>query len=155
MKIKIFILAAALTAALVSCDKKHHDEEGHEHEEAASAEDSMNWEAMDSFHLLMAECYHPFKDSSNLEPAKKYAGELAESAVSWSEQSLPASVNTEEVKAMVMALKESTAHFATTVAGGDDAVTAEELEKIHDDFHKIQEAWYTARHPEAESSEHH
>ena len=31
------------------------------------------WKEMDDFHTIMAASFHPFKDSSNLEPAKQNA----------------------------------------------------------------------------------
>ena len=148
---KMFIFSACL-AVLVACGTKPSDDH-HEHE--GEAEELLNWEAMDKFHLIMAECYHPFKDSANLEPARKYAQELAEHAEAWVAQPLPAVVDNDEVKQMLSTLKEGTQHFASTVASGTDDEIVAELEKIHDDFHKIQEAWYsTKNHGAAEDHEH-
>ena len=142
MKANKLLIVLSFLIALVACGTKHSEDH---HEQEGQAEEVLNWDAMDKFHLIMAECYHPFKDSSNLEPAKKYAQELADHAVSWVDQPLPSVVDNEEVKAMLVVLKEGAQHFATTVAGGNDEEIASELEKIHDDFHKIQEAWYSSK----------
>lgn len=148
------ILVLSFLVGFSSCNKKH-TEDLHEHDSDVSASgDPMNWDEMDAFHLLMAECFHPFKDSANLAPAKQYAQELADKAQAWSSAPVPAIVDTDEVKGMIQSLKESTSHFAETVKTGDDKTIEEELNRIHDDFHRIQEAWYSARHGEA-GSEHH
>ncbi len=53
--------------------KDAHDSEDHHHEEAAGDE---KWAAMDEFHTLMAESFHPYKDTANLAPAKANAAVL-------------------------------------------------------------------------------
>ncbi len=52
------------------------------------------WIAMDDFHLIMAESFHPFKDSANVDPARKNALILASAAAQWlaSPLSLTASI---------------------------------------------------------------
>ena len=66
---------------------------------ASSESSSDEWPEMDSFHMIMAEAFHPYKDSSNVEPAKKMVEEMAQAAASWQAAPLPDKVNNDEVKA--------------------------------------------------------
>lgn len=130
------LLLAATVLMIMSCTSKH------------SAPES--WEEMDKFHLIMAECFHPYKDSSNLEPAKRLAQEMSVSAKAWNAAKLPASVDTDDVKSMLGSLEKETADFVTIVKSEDDEAIAKLLTDIHNEFHHLQEAWYSAR-----SDEHH
>lgn len=105
-------------------------------------EEQMEWPEMDAFHLIMAESFHPYKDSGNLEPAKRYAAEMAQSAAKWAEAPLPEKVNKPEVKEKIGLLKAGTADFAVIVQNGDDAQIGEALTSLHDLFHELQDAWY-------------
>lgn len=125
----ILYLLAVVTLAW-ACSKKE------------KAEEQMEWPEMDAFHLVMAESFHPFKDSGNLEPAKRYAAELAQSAAKWADAPLPEKVNKPEVKEKIALLKSGTAHFAVIVQNGDDTQIGEALTSLHDLFHELQEAWY-------------
>jgi hypothetical protein len=127
-----------LLAAVVACSTKKESAEEATQETAASDE----WAMMDEFHMIMAESFHPYKDSANLAPAKSLAPEMAEVAGRWSESALPEKVNTPEVKASLDQLKNATAAFVTTVEAGDDEAIARELKTLHDLFHGIQDAWY-------------
>lgn len=121
-------------------------EEGtHEHHDVAKEE----WEEMDNFHTVMADAFHPYMESSNLEPAKTNAPALAASAAKWSESTLPEKMNNDQAKAKLQQLKADAATFAETVKAGDDKAIAESLTKLHDLFHEIQELWYGA------SADHH
>lgn len=100
------------------------------------------WPEMDAFHFVMAESFHPFKDSANLEPAKAQAAELAASATTWANAPLPEKVNTDEVKADLAQLKTDASAFAELVQEGDSEKIGEALTALHDQFHKLQEAWY-------------
>jgi len=131
----LFSVAALLT--LFACGGGKHD---HQHE-AANSNDSV-WTGMDEFHLVMAESFHPFKDSSNLEPAKKYAPEMDSVAGVWLAAARPEKVNTEEVKAKLEKLKTDTKLFAETVKVEADSTIAKSLTDLHDQFHALQEAWY-------------
>jgi len=129
------------SAVLISCSNKKH--EGHEQaEEATGQTDSDEWPSMDSFHMVMAEAFHPYKDSSNLEPAKKLAEEIAIEAEKWASSPLPEKVNTEAVKAHLSQLKTDTRSLADQIKGGaaDEALGAS-LKALHDSFHSIMEAW--------------
>ena len=140
MKIKLIILSIACCIALVSCsDKKHEEEETAEVEETM---DSDEWSDMDSFHMIMAEAFHPYKDSTNLEPAKQLAEEMAQEADEWASASLPDKVNTEAVKALLTQLKTDTRSLADQIKNGaTDETIGASLKALHDSFHGIMEAW--------------
>ncbi|HEY0655693.1 MAG TPA: hypothetical protein VGD65_21310 [Chryseosolibacter sp.] len=142
------LLAVTIATFVFACGAKK--EEGHDHEHEAAAGDEKEWKQMDDFHMIMAETFHPFKDSANLEPVKSRAGELASSAESWSNSELPEKVDTDEMKSKLESLKSETATLASSVSGGDDKVIGEQLTKVHDIFHEIQEVWYGG-----EKHEHH
>jgi hypothetical protein len=107
------------------------------------------WESMDKFHMVMAESFHPYKDSANLAPAKANAAAMADAAREWLNAPLPEKVNTARVKAQLLQLKTDTETFVTTVASDDDKAIGESLNVLHDLFHEIQEAWYS------DGAEHH
>ena len=131
-------------AVACSGDKKEAAEK-HEHagEHEAKSED---WKEMDEFHMVMAESFHPYKDSSNLEPAKAKAVEMAAAADKWASAPLPEKVNNDEVKAKLGQLKTETAAFAETVKSADDQKIGESLTSLHDLFHELQETWYGGHH---------
>ncbi len=104
---------------------------------------SEDWKEMDDFHMVMAEAFHPYKDSSNLEPAKQHASELMEAAEKWSQAPVPAKFEEDdEVKFKLNQLKIDAATFAKVVETGDDKAIGESLTKLHDLFHELQESWY-------------
>lgn len=135
MKIKLFI-TALLLMAIVACTKK----------EEASQEavaDATEWPEMDSFHMVMAEAFHPYKDSTNLAPAKLLAEEMALEAEKWIAAPLPEKVNTEEVKSMLDQLKTDTRAFADKVKNGAvDEELGTDLTALHDRFHALMETWH-------------
>ncbi len=105
--------------------------------------ESADWKEMDSFHMIMAEAFHPFKDSSNLAPAKKLAEEMALEAEKWSAASLPSKVDNQEVKASLEKLKVDTRALADLIkSGADDQSVGASLNSLHDSFHGIMEAWH-------------
>lgn len=103
------------------------------------------WPTLDKYHLTMAEAFHPYKDSANLEPARKLATELAQSADAWASEELPARINNAETKALLEALKTSSHRLADQVNAGapNDSIGAA-LTALHDRFHHITEAWHGA-----------
>ena len=110
---------------------------------------------MQSFHLVMADAYHPYKDSSNLAPARSLAKELMEQASIWSEAPLPEKVSTEEMKTKLSELKDGTWNLVNmNIENAPDSVFAARLVELHDVFHKIQEGWYGAG-KEGEDHDHH
>ncbi|MBX2945353.1 MAG: hypothetical protein KF725_05930 [Cyclobacteriaceae bacterium] len=104
------------------------------------------WPLMDEFHMVMAESFHPFKDSANIAPAIAHAAEMAALAEKWSNAELPSKVNNDEVKTNLQTLKTETAAFAELVQGGDEAAIGAALKDLHDLFHKLQDAWYHGEH---------
>lgn len=122
---------------VTSCASKKDESFDHPHEEAET-----DWKEMDAFHLVMAETFHPYKDSSNLEPAKSRAAELMDAADRWASAELPAKVDNPEVKEKLQQLKSQVATLAGSVRTADEDMIAEQLTQVHDTFHEIQEAWY-------------
>jgi hypothetical protein len=142
-KFTLIILAGLAFA----CGAKKEDDHGHEH---AAEGDAKEWKQMDEFHMVMAETFHPFKDSVNLEPVKSRASELAASAETWSQSELPEKVDNDDMKAKLEGLKAETSTLVSTISGGDDKAIGDQLTKVHDLFHEIQEMWYGG-----EKHEHH
>ena len=133
MKNQILILV--LLASSFACStRNHHDEKG-------------EWKELNSFHKIMAEAFHPLKDSGNVAPAKKLAIQLAEEADRWASSSLPEKVNNEEMKANLEKLKAETKSLADEIGkGASDDVVKERLSSLHNQFHKIMEAWQGDSH---------
>jgi|SRR5688572_15851541 len=100
------------------------------------------WPEMDEFHMVMAESFHPYKDSANMEPAKANAAEMARVADKWASAALPEKVNNDEVKASLAQLKTDATAFTQIAQSGDSTKIGEALTNLHDVFHKLQEAWY-------------
>lgn len=125
----------ALVFCVISCASKKE-------ESTDQATEEKEWKDMDDFHAIMAETFHPYKDSANLEPVKSRAGELAAAAEKWAGASLPEKVNNDEMKGRLGQLKSETASLAQLTSTGDDTTVGDQLTKVHDLFHEIQEAWY-------------
>lgn len=137
------IMFVMLVLILIGCASKK--EEGHDHGDA-HVEDQSVWEPMDAFHMVMAETFHPFKDSANLEPVKSRAAELVREANKWVDAPLPEKVDTDQVKATLQKLKEEAITLAESVKTADDNVIGDQLSQLHDTFHELQEAWYGGHH---------
>ena len=115
--------------------------------ESNSEKDSDEWPEMDSYHMIMSDAYHPFKDSANLEPAKRLAEEMALEAVRWQESSLPAKVDNSDMKVQLEKLKMESRTFADQVkANVSDTELGNSLTGLHESFHKIMESWYGEKH---------
>ncbi len=130
---KISILILGLLVLACATKKEEH---------SAEAEDQKVWQEMDDYHMIMAETFHPFKDSANLEPAKTRAGELAAAADQWLKSDLPKKVDNDEMKSRLTELSEQSALLVEKVSAGNDTEIGEQLNKVHDLFHEIQEHWY-------------
>lgn len=128
----IFLLVAGCSS------KKEKDPEL----DSPVVKDQSVWKEMDDFHLVMAETFHPFKDSANLEPVKMRAAELAVAANKWVDAPLPEKVDNEQVKASLEKLKAQAANLAESVKTADDNVISNQLTDLHDTFHELQEMWY-------------
>jgi len=114
---------------------------------AESSSDSTNetdrkeWKGMENFHVLMAESFHPYRDSANLKPVKRLAGKMIVSANSWMNEKLPKKVDTDQVKQLLIDLHEEAQALADLVEVGDDLAIGESLTSMHDTFHLLQEEW--------------
>ncbi len=140
MKFKILVLVSIFAIGFSACSKKE-TVEAHPEEEM-SAVDPNEWPEMDSFHMIMAESFHPYKDSANLEPLKRLAEEMAVEAEKWSSTSLPTKVNSDATKALLNQLKSDTRALADKIKGGaSDEEIGAALKSLHDSFHGIMEAW--------------
>jgi hypothetical protein len=132
--ISIYTVVIALMV-LVACTSKK--------ESATTSQSLDEWKDMDSFHMIMAEAFHPYKDSSNLEPVRKLAEEMATEASKWADASLPEKVNNENVKQQLQKLKTDTRALSDLIkSGGDENSIGASLNSLHDNFHKIMEAWH-------------
>jgi len=132
-----FVVLAGISLVLACSGKKEEATHDHEHEANQEA-----WKEMDDFHMVMAEAFHPFMDSSNLEPAKKMASSLAEMAAKWTASPVPEKADVEVIKPKLEQLSTDAVAFSETIKTGDDKQIAEQLTKLHDLFHEIQEDWY-------------
>lgn len=149
----IYIFAELLMAlAMFSCSAKKEAREPGHHRPPDEAEE---WTQMDDFHMIMAETFHPYKDSANLEPVKARAMELLKYADQWLIAPLPAQVDTEEVKARLKEIRADAQKLAESVKSSDDNKIAEHLTRLHDTFHELQEHWYEGgRHTGTPSHQH-
>lgn len=138
-KLMLKYLALFFLVSLMACSGK---QEAAEESASESAVESEDWAMMDEFHMVMAQSFHPFKDSANIEPAIAHAEEMAAMAEKWSNSELPERVNNESVKADLEALKNATGVFVQTSQSGDAEQIGAALTELHDLFHKLQEAWY-------------
>jgi hypothetical protein len=137
-KLLLISVYFVLIAIIMACASKK-EESGDQH---LAVDDPEIWEEMDAFHMVMAETYHPFKDSANLEPVKTRASELMAAANEWILAPLPVKVDNDEVRSNLEKLKDEASALAETVKTSDDSVIAEQLTQLHDTFHQLQEAWY-------------
>jgi hypothetical protein len=141
------IFTLLLILALIACSTKNSDDK-------ASYEE---WKEMQSFHLIMADAFHPYKDSANLAPAKTLAKEMSEEAAKWLSAPLPEKVNDEEMKSKLQNLNAGSQGFLKLVTDNSaDSVVAQSLTDLHHLFHEIQEGWYGAgKEKEGDHKEHH
>lgn len=134
-------LIFGLITVTSGCTSKKDNHGDHDSASAASHEE---WKEMDDFHMVMAEAFHPFKDSSNLEPAKNYADSLVSTAERWAESPLPEKFKgDDEIKFKLNQLKVDASTFADVARTGDDKSVGQSLTKLHDLFHELQESWYS------------
>ena len=140
MKNAISVLTLLAFVCACSVKEKHH-------------EGMKEWKELDSFHTIMAKAFHPLKDSGNVAPAKKLAGDLADEAERWAAAALPEQVNNDEMKSDLEKLKTDSRSLADDIAkGASDDIIKEKLTALHDQFHKIMEA-SQGHHEEGEDHE--
>src|SRR5688500_17202936 len=138
MMIKTAFIHLALMTTIVlsvSCSNKKESTDDYSQSSEVSEDD---WKEMDDFHMVMAESFHPYKDSANLEPAKQNASALAASAEKWVAAPLPAKFEgDDEIKFKLNQLHQDALSFVETVNSGDDKAIGESLTKLHDLFHEL------------------
>lgn len=139
MKRPYAVLCVLLGVCFFSCGGKKGEDQEHRH--GISAEEG-DWKEMDEFHMIMAETFHPYKDSANLEPARTRASELAAAADQWASAPLPPRMDNEQIKTKLQALRLQAEALAERARTEDDDAVGEQLTKVHDTFHELQEAWY-------------
>jgi hypothetical protein len=146
MKKQQFIVSGSIVMLVLvfACSGKkegaENQEAGHGDHHATAGEE---WKEMDDFHMIMAESFHPYKDSSNLDPAKQNADALVASAEKWANAPLPEKFkDDEEIKFKLEQLKTDASSFSALAKSGDDKAIGESLTKLHDLFHTIMESWY-------------
>jgi hypothetical protein len=141
------ILIASLILFIAACGGKKTE----------SAETEMKeWKQMDDFHMIMAESFHPYKDSSNLAPAKLMAKEMADAAVEWAGAELPEKVRNDEMKATLEKLNiGSQALLKLVTENAADSLVGKSLGDLHHTFHEIQEGWYGKGDKKEKEHEHH
>lgn len=131
LAIRIILLMISISFFLASCSGKKE-----------SSNEMNTWEAMDAYHFIMAECYHPLKDSANLAPARSNAELLATEADKWAASVFPARMDNEEMKSLIESLRANSRSFADQVKSGTpDSVLAASLTSLHSEYHHIMEAW--------------
>ena len=128
-----------ITLFLLGCASKRDSSQ--DNQDARTADDS-EWRGMDDFHMIMAETFHPYKDSADLEPAKARASELMVAAETWASAPLPAKVDNREMKRKLQQLTSEAGTLAQSVKSADDKTIGEQLTQLHDTFHEIQDEWY-------------
>ena len=137
-KIQTFLLLAIF--GLSCCNSSQQNSTVNETSE--SSEEANEWPAMDEFHMIMAESFHPYMDSGNLEPAKKNAEEIASMAKAWTMAPLPSRVDNENVKQKLAELVSESKLLVKTKNEGTDQEMGVKLNHLHDIFHEIQDEWY-------------
>ncbi len=138
------VAIVVLLSFCAACSHKEH------HEEKAE------WKELDSFHKIMADAFHPLKDSGNLAPAKKLATQLAEEAERLASSSLPEKLSNDEMKSNLEKLKTDSKALADEISkGATDDTIKQRLGALHDQFHKIMEASQGGHEDDEESEPHH
>lgn len=130
----IMVLSAAISL-VVSCSGKNEKSQTIQVEED-------EWAGMDEFHMAMAESFHPFRDSSNVEPARIHAKEMVALADQWIAAERPAKVDNDDVTQLLTQLRTEAANLAELVGQADDEQIGSSLTNLHDIFHHLQEKWY-------------
>lgn len=111
----------------------------------SASSDIQEWSLMDEFHMVIAESFHPYMDSGNLEPARKHAQEMQLLAEKWSKASLPERVNNNDVRNKLNELAAEAKVFNRLIQSGNETEMGEKLDHLHHIFHELQDAWYRSR----------
>lgn len=141
MSYRHILFLTLVIAALSRCSKTEKESSGVSHD------DESEWVEMDSFHLIMAEAFHPYKDSANLEPVKRLADQLVQEADQWASVQLPGKVNNDEMKAQLNRLKADTRALSAMIqSGASDEEIGAKLQALHGSFHGIMNTWSEGPH---------
>ncbi|HTE33753.1 MAG TPA: hypothetical protein VK666_25405 [Chryseolinea sp.] len=143
--IRHLVLPCILLVAVACGSKQGHDDHH-------DADTTTTWAGMDEFHQVMAESFHPFKDSANLLPAKANAHAMAAAAQVWGRSPVPSKVDRPEVSEKLDQLQSDAIAFEQTAQSGSDEEVGRSLTALHTLFHQLEEAWYGG---EESHSEHH
>ncbi len=134
--VKLFIIVIT-SGLLFSCRSTNEDSS------------SSDWKALDSYHNVLAEVFHPLKDSGNVEPARRLLPLLREKGDSLALASLPGKVNNLEMKSLINKITLDTRSLADDIkSGASDSVIALKLNPIHDQFHRIHHLWNSGKEHE-------
>jgi len=138
----MILIPGFLTACSVNTE--HSDASGDDGQKITE------WPEMEAFHNVMAECYHPYMDSANLEPAKRKSKAMASAAKKWAGSPLPPMADNDEIRSLLHQLETETDSFVLTASGNDDDATGRALTSVHGIFHKIGESWHAAQEADGE-----
>jgi hypothetical protein len=132
----LFSIILILVLSFTSCTHKENHEQ---HSEEVKSE---AWPQLDSFHTLMSEAFHPYKDSANLEPVKRLAEDMAKNAEEWVAAPLPEKVSNDDMQLKLQQLQAGTRILADKIKeGASDVEIGSLLQSLHDSFHGIMEMW--------------
>lgn len=145
LSIKPLLLVTVMAVVCLSCGSGS----------GKSDEGVRDWAEMDAYHMLMAEAFHPYMDSSNLEPAKKLAPQLLEDAKEWESSKLPSRVNNETTKASLRRLTTLAEKLNQDIQSADDSAIGSSLDSLHEVFHELQNHWYAAAGANSGHDHHH
>ncbi len=138
--VPFFLILGISLTVIMACSSKKGDRE------TMASQGREDWPEMESFHMVMAEAYHPYKDSANLEPIKSLAENLAKESATWAAAAPPPAVDNEEVKAMLEKLKTDCRGLADQIkAGAPNEQIGASLTALHESFHTILEAWHHSK----------
>jgi len=130
---KIMLSSLFILVIISSCSTKSN----------VSTEVSNEWKELDSFHMIMAESFHPYMDSANLAPAKSLADELAIEAEKWIASELPEKVRNDKMRLKMQMLSVYSQTLLQQVnENAPDSLVGQSLTDLHNTFHEIQEGWY-------------
>jgi ABC-type glycerol-3-phosphate transport system substrate-binding protein len=139
-----FLMFIVLMVVAAACGNKE-----------TSESDDVEWKEMDEFHEVMADMYHPLKDSNNLEPIKKNVANFSAAATKWAQAKVPAKVDNGEIKDLLAQLEDGSQALKKMIdEGSPDEEIASKLTGLHDIFHTIMEKWYSAGKEDG-AEEHH
>ena len=124
-------------------------------DKASISDDDVEWKEMDEFHEVMADVYHPLKDSNNLEAIKRDAPKLTIAAEKWAQSVIPEKVNNDETKELLARLEDGCQQLKQLVNdNASDEEIATKLTAQHETFHTIMENFYRTGKEEG-AEEHH